>query len=266
MTTASKKERIVSVDDNLANQKVIQAVLTKAGYQVQTVMEGPEALHTVREIKPALVLLDIMMPDMNGYQVIEALKNDPQTTGIPVIFVTAKDQPKDLKAGFEAGAVDYVSKPFAFEELLARVNAQMQMQRQKAELEQMQRELEKLNGELFDYNIQTTETSSQLRRELAETRHQMGELERELENKKDTQRLAGSADDTSAQLLRETYKIVDSSAEIAQMPMTMLRLIEEGQSRDLEGFCRDYAGKAEHLQEELRKVLGRLQEMAPAAK
>jgi CheY-like chemotaxis protein len=266
MTTAKTKERIVSVDDNLANQKVIDAVLTKAGYEVKMVMKGPQALETVRENKPALVLLDIMMPDMNGYEVIAALKQDPETSHIPVIFVTAKDQPKDLKAGFEAGAVDYVSKPFAFEELLARVNAQLLTQRQKTELEHMQRELEKLNGELFDYNIQTTETSSQIKRELEESRQQVEKLERELESKKDTRKMSTGSDETSAELLRETHKIVDASVEIAQMPVTMLRLIEEGQSRDLEGFCRDYAGKAESLQEELRKVLERLREMAPVSK
>jgi len=102
--------------------KMLDSRLKSLGHEIIGAVDGGEALEIATREKPELVLLDIMMPAMNGFQVLRKLKLQEETKNIPVIMLTAKGQEKDIVTGLEAGAADYVTKPFSFAELIARVN------------------------------------------------------------------------------------------------------------------------------------------------
>lgn len=113
--------KILVVDDIATNVMLLKAVLGKAKYKIITASGGVEALEKVKTESPDLILLDIMMPDLDGYEVLQRLKADPASDEIPVIFLTALHTPEDIVKGFKYGASDYVSKPFNHEELITRV-------------------------------------------------------------------------------------------------------------------------------------------------
>ena len=113
---------ILAVDDIVTNIMLLKAVLSRAKYKIVTASGGNEALEKAATELPDLILLDIMMPDMDGYEVIKHLKADPALQDIPVIFLTALHNPEDIVKGFKLGASDYVSKPFNHEELITRVS------------------------------------------------------------------------------------------------------------------------------------------------
>ena len=140
---ASIKGKILIVDDIPENLKVLSKTLQQEGYQVRAVTSGRMALRVVQNTKPDIVLLDIKMPEMDGYEVCKYLKSDPETHYIPVIFLSALDEVLDKVAAFEVGGVDYITKPFQFQEVLARVNNQLQLQAAKAEVERLNADLEK---------------------------------------------------------------------------------------------------------------------------
>ena len=133
---------ILAVDDIATNIMLLKAVLSRAKYKIVTASGGNEALEKAAKESPDLILLDIMMPDMDGYEVIRHLKADPALQDIPVIFLTALHNPEDIVKGFKLGASDYVSKPFNHEELITRVShhiylaaAQRTIMRQRDELQ-----------------------------------------------------------------------------------------------------------------------------------
>ncbi len=146
---------ILIVDDTLENLKLLSAMLTKRGYKVRAVRNGLHALQAVKTAPPDLILLDIMMPDMDGYEVCQRLKEDESTRDIPVLFISALGETGDKLKGFAVGGVDYVTKPFQAEEVLARVCTHLtlrhlmrQLQQANAELAQRIAELEERNAEL----------------------------------------------------------------------------------------------------------------------
>lgn len=112
---------ILLVDDDPINRELLEARLSSAGYRVQSASNGAEALAAAAKCQPDLVLMDIMMPGMSGYDVCRSLKSNPATEAIPVIFISAKTNVTDRVAGLQMGAHDFISKPFFTEELLARV-------------------------------------------------------------------------------------------------------------------------------------------------
>jgi len=115
--------RILVVDDVADNVEILRMRLSSLGYEVMVAEDGEQALAKVREALPDLILLDIMMPKIDGLEVVRRIKADPALPFIPVILVTAKAGPKDVVAGLDAGGDDYLVKPFAFSELLARLEA-----------------------------------------------------------------------------------------------------------------------------------------------
>ncbi|TAN53880.1 MAG: diguanylate cyclase [Methylococcaceae bacterium] len=123
----SDKYNILIVDDNPQNLKVLGATLIEAGYDIHIAQSGEQALKAVEPLAPDLILLDIMMPGMDGYEVCRRLKADPLTEQIPVIFLTAKVEEDDVVQGLELGAVDYVTKPFNIAILLARVKTHVRL-------------------------------------------------------------------------------------------------------------------------------------------
>jgi CheY-like chemotaxis protein len=130
------KGNILIVDDLPENLRFLTELLTKHGYKVRCVTNGTMALRTVRNHPPDAILLDIKMPDMDGYQVCEALKYDENTSEIPIIFLSALDQVFDKVKAFKVGGVDYISKPFQPEEVLARLETQVTIQHQKRQLKE----------------------------------------------------------------------------------------------------------------------------------
>ncbi|MCP5051389.1 MAG: response regulator [bacterium] len=135
------KTKILIVDDNAGNLKILGSVLMKAGYTPILVTNGFKALEIVLKGKPDLILLDIMMPEMSGYEVCQKLKEDKTTKDIPVIFITAITESESLVRAFEVGGVDYVTKPFNSIELLTRVKCQIDLKREIDERKQAQHKL-----------------------------------------------------------------------------------------------------------------------------
>ena len=130
------KGNILIVDDLIENLRFLTKILTKEGYKVRGVTNGSMALRAVRHYPPDAILLDIKIPDMDGYQVCEALKSDENTSEIPIIFLSALDQVFDKVKAFKVGGVDYISKPFEPEEVLVRLETQVTIQHQKRQLKE----------------------------------------------------------------------------------------------------------------------------------
>ncbi len=131
------KDTILIVDDTPANIQILAGALINK-YHVQVATSGAVALEIVSQPKkPDLILLDIMMPQMDGYEVCKRLKSDPSTWEIPIIFVSAKDQVSDQQHGFDLGAVDYITKPFEIPLVLARINVHLRLKHKSDQLEQL---------------------------------------------------------------------------------------------------------------------------------
>jgi len=126
-SSAAASGTVMVVDDNPANLMLMEEMLLSCGYQVRSFPRGRMALIAAVEKPPDLILLDINMPEMNGYEVCERFKSSPQLSGIPVIFLSAMNAPEERLRGFRSGGVDYVSKPFQFEEVHARVDAHVRL-------------------------------------------------------------------------------------------------------------------------------------------
>jgi two-component system, cell cycle response regulator len=143
----AKKGNILLVDDLPENLQLLSDLLSKLGYNVRSVTSGRMALKTIQVKPPDLVLLDVKMPEMDGYQVCQALKADPETKKIPVIFISALDDVFDKVAAFEAGGADYITKPFQIAEVMARLEHQLTIQRQQILLQEeiaKQKEMEEI--------------------------------------------------------------------------------------------------------------------------
>ncbi len=138
---ADKKAIILIVDDVPENLRLLNQILTDAGYRVLLTKKGSEALAIAKNAEPDLILLDIMMPGIDGFEVCKRLKEDSATAEIPVIFLTALSESDDIVRGFQLGAVDYVTKPFNTVEVLARVRTHLRLREE-------EQKREKLIGEL----------------------------------------------------------------------------------------------------------------------
>ncbi|QGG46930.1 PP2C family protein-serine/threonine phosphatase [Heliorestis convoluta] len=136
---------ILVVDDVVTNVELMRLQLTRAGYQVLTAINGEQALEVIEETLPDLILLDVMMPGMNGFEVCAKLKEDPHTQLIPVVLVTALHEVEDRIKGIEAGADDFISKPFNRVELLTRVKSLLRIRRLYRQLEKSYQEIEAKN-------------------------------------------------------------------------------------------------------------------------
>ena len=124
----AKQSSILIIDDNDINIELLRSLLEDK-YSIFTAKGGLEGLELAKSELPDLILLDVSMPDMDGYMVCDALKENVHTRNIPVIFVTAMDDMEDEARGLELGAIDYITKPFQVEEVLARVNHQLTTRR-----------------------------------------------------------------------------------------------------------------------------------------
>ena len=149
MNVDNKNLRILIVDDTVKNIQVLGTILRQEEYQINVAQNGLQALEIVQKVRPDLILLDVMMPELDGFETCKRLKADAATADIPVIFLTAKIETEDIVNGFELGAVDYVTKPFNPTELLVRVRThlsihllQSALKHSLADIARMQREQE----------------------------------------------------------------------------------------------------------------------------
>lgn len=164
---SNNKPLLLLVDDQASNLDILVDYLQDAGLDLAVSTSGEDALALTASRLPSVILLDIMMPGMDGYQVCRILKSQPATRDIPVIFLSARDDLDSKVKGFAAGAVDYVTKPLQREEVLARVHTHLTLRQQQLLLEEKNRSLERLNRDLCEQMSQ---------RETAETAlHQLGE-------------------------------------------------------------------------------------------
>jgi two-component system, sensor histidine kinase and response regulator len=142
--SASFASTVLIVDDEPHNLTVLDGLLTQYGYSVQAANDGKTAIEMAKNHHPDIVLLDIMMPEMNGFEVCEQLKTDSYTREIPVIFISALTNVNDVVHAFQAGAVDYITKPFQFAEVLARVENHLTIIQQKYQLLEQSNQIESM--------------------------------------------------------------------------------------------------------------------------
>jgi two-component system sensor histidine kinase/response regulator len=160
----AQRESIMVVDDNPANLKLMEEMLRRYGYEVRSFPRGRLALAAVERRQPDLILLDVNMPELNGFQVCEQLKSDPRLSRIPVIFLSALNETIDKVKAFSSGGADFISKPFQFEEVHARVKTHL--------------ELYALQTALLSQNEQLERTVAMRTRELSEAHMRLTILDR----------------------------------------------------------------------------------------
>ncbi len=144
----SAGQTILVVDDNPDNLRLLSGILQEHGYRVRLVPNGERALATIRKEAPGLILLDIMMPVMDGFEVCRQLKAEKATAGIPIIFISALHETIDKVKAFSLGGVDYITKPFKSEEVIARVKTHLTLRFLQVEMEKKNAELQKALAEI----------------------------------------------------------------------------------------------------------------------
>ncbi|MEL6468727.1 MAG: response regulator [Cyanobacteria bacterium J06623_4] len=147
-----KRFKILVVDDLLENLRLLANLLMEEGYEVRRAPDGAMALSNVPRFQPDLILLDIMMPEMDGYTVCQKIKADPQSCDTPIIFLSALDLTFDKVKAFEVGAADYINKPFHPAEVLARVKNQLRIREQGLQLKAQQDVIQTLQDQLAAAN------------------------------------------------------------------------------------------------------------------
>lgn len=188
--------RILIVDDTIKNIQVLGSLLKEQGYHLSVAQNGLEAIEILEDSTPDLILMDIMMPKMDGYEACRRIKENPATRDIPLIFLTAKTESADIVQGFQMGGVDYVTKPFNQEELLSRVGTHIQLHQQAKQLEENYIQISDLRKREQEYqqyieseNVRLDEQVQKRTRELHEAHHElqvaMGQLEKLDEAKND---------------------------------------------------------------------------------
>jgi DNA-binding response OmpR family regulator len=141
---------ILVVDDNQENLKVVSTYLKEKNYRIALALDGKSALDILESNKIDLVLLDVMMPEMDGFEVITRIRANKCLENIPVIFLTAKNETEDIVKGFELGGVDYIPKPFRKEELFARVNCHLQLKLMKELLKENLEHMKSSRAEMMN--------------------------------------------------------------------------------------------------------------------
>jgi len=143
-----KKSKILVVDDIADNIEIVREILNSRGYEVHTAESGHKAIKKASNTEYDLIILDVMMPEIDGYEVCRQLKKNTKTKEIPVIFLTAKTYINDMVKGFKAGAVDYITNPFRSEEITIRVHTHIELKKTKDSLKEEVKKEKKLSAEL----------------------------------------------------------------------------------------------------------------------
>src|ERR1700689_414180 len=141
-----KGRRILVVDDDRINLRIIAGILRNEGYEISEAVSGEQALEAYAESRPNLVLLDVMMPGIDGFETCRIIKRTYGSTSAPVIFITAKSEADDVVMGFDAGGVDYLTKPFRPKEVLARIRTHLSNQQLVEQQKDLVQQLSKANA------------------------------------------------------------------------------------------------------------------------
>jgi len=166
MPLNKSEARVLIVDDTPKNIQVLGSILKNEGYQINVAQNGLQALASVKKVKPDIILLDVMMPELDGFGTCKQLKASRETEYIPVIFLTAKTEIEDIVEGFELGAVDYVTKPFNHAELLKRVESHIELKLSREKIESQAQELQEWNENLEEKLDQRTREINKMNNEL----------------------------------------------------------------------------------------------------
>ncbi len=129
--------KVLVVEDDRDLLELLSYNLSKEGYEVSAVLRGKDAIKTLEEEKPDLIILDVMLPDLDGFRIAQYVKNSEELKEVPIIFLTAKDMERDKLKGFSIGADDYITKPFSMRELLARVRAVLRRVKKERSMERL---------------------------------------------------------------------------------------------------------------------------------
>ncbi len=179
-------EKILVVDDEMDTRETMAMFLLRLGYEVQTAQNGQQGLQLLKKQPCDLLVLDVMMPIMNGFQMLEEGRRDPALKTIPVVMVTALDKTSDIVQAFELGANDYITKPYVNAELIARVSAALRSHRLEKEekrglqLQEFKKSLMELSQKMKQPLVQLTRCSSQLFKGMEEPNEDWGAMRRKL--------------------------------------------------------------------------------------
>ncbi len=212
------KGDILIVDDELDNLSLLATTLVNQGYKVRKAINGEMALLGAEAAPPDLILLDVRMPQMDGYEVCQQLRAKEKTRQIPVIFLTVLDEVTDKVRGFQVGGTDYLTKPFQAEEVVARVEHQIMIRR-------LQERLEQQNANLLEVNQQLLQANAQLLEEITERK----QLEAEREQLLQSEQTANRAKD---EFLAAVSHELRTPLTNMKMAIQMLRLATEPVQRD----------------------------------
>ncbi|MDM8548835.1 response regulator [Desulfobacterales bacterium HSG2] len=212
------KGTVLLVDDEPKNLAVLNTYLSESGYEVLAALNGEAALNRVRHILPNIILLDIVMPGMDGFETCLRLKENERTKEIPVLFMSVVANPEEKVKGFEAGAVDFITKPFQVEEVMARVQTHLSLQ-------QMRKEIENKNAALEQEIAVRKRADERLRKYSERLEEMVEERTRELKKAQEElllkERLAvlGHFAGSISHELRNPLAVIDSSAYFLKMKL-----------------------------------------------
>lgn len=261
----SEQGVILVVDDTSISLELITTILKTTGYSVLQATHGEQAILKAHEFLPDLILLDILMPGMNGYEVCRRLKADNKTMDIPIAFISALDDTAALLEGFRLGAVDYISKPYQIEEVLARVRTQVEFRKLKLNLEETVRErTEQLETEIVE-RMQKNE-------ELIASRQKLQELTGHIEDVREEERkhIARELHDEMGQILSllridlvQLSSELDTALPQSQSKLTDIMLMLDQVtdsartiSENLRPGMLDVLGLAAAIQHHVEKLMG----------
>ncbi len=211
----SSKPSILLVDDTPTNLEILVQVFDKQGYEVFVATDGESALEQISATRPDLILLDVMMPGLDGFETCQRLKANPATADIPVIFMTALTETLDKVKGFQVGAVDYVTKPIQHEEVLARVTTHLKLRSLQQHLEQ-----------------RVTERTAELQKALDEVEHLKGQLQAENTYLREEIQLEHNFDDIISQG-KALNAVLTQVEQVAPTDASVLILGESGTGKEL---------------------------------
>ncbi|MDB9314161.1 hybrid sensor histidine kinase/response regulator [Spirulina sp. CS-785/01] len=238
----SSKPNILVIDDHQDNLDLLTRILHKQGYRVRQLLDGRESFDTIQDSPPDLILLDIRMPKIDGYELCRRLKASSETQEIPVIFMSGLIEIQDKILGFEVGGVDYITKPFQYQEVLARVETHLQLRNTQKELQILNQELE----QRVQRRTQQLQTANRKQQELLDL------LEAKNQVLQETDRLKDEFIQTVSHELRTPLNSLTGFLQLA-----------------LDGMCRSREEEQEFLQEaneSATHLLGLVNEILTVAK